>query len=212
MKKLFGLLGAAALLAAVTTQAQPANIGQWLQDGGQLLMTSTNWAVVGGGGRGLTGNKNVYFGGLAYNFTDFVGAYVGGDYLTSPGGNVAEVVKGGVTLQIPIYPFRLIGVNFATNFQVSPFADELLATPRQGNVPVGNIIGGGVNIKVATLGRWGFDAGVEVNNRTGQGYWNGNYLTGHAAIGRDLGNIANGTAKPVAMKLFNVIPIHRSES
>lgn len=145
--------------------------------------SSTNWTIVGGAGRSTTGNKNLAFADLAYAFNDNVGAVVGYDYLWRPGADQLNAVKGGLTLQATIHPLAFIGSTFLTNVVGTPFVSALVATPRHGE-DIGLITTAGINFDLYRFKNFSLDSGVQYENRTGQGEWNGNYIPLHLGISR----------------------------
>lgn len=198
---------AAALLAAIPLQAQvtsttgangvvttttntatpPATftIAGGLQELGQAIETSTNWAVFTGYGHSINGiGRNLAFLDVGYDFNDYVGAVVGYDYLWGNGGHELNGVKGGLTLQLPMHPFAFLGTSFLTNLVARPLVFDYVATP-QGGSTVANIAGAGVDFNVYSWGNLEIHAGVDYETRTGDGAWDGNYVAGHLAISRN---------------------------
>lgn len=137
---------------------------------------STNYGLVIGGGRSTTGQRNLAFADLAYNFTPSVGMIIGYDYLWAsrhfglPA--QANLVKGGVNLQADLKPFK-------NSFTVTPFAFALVSS---GNGTVSEIIGGGAKTTLFEFKGIKFDLGVLYQNRTGAGFWDGRYFGGFAAL------------------------------
>ena len=161
-----------------------------LQELWDVTAGSTNSAVVFGGGRGLTGNKNFAFANYLYNLNQNAGLLLGYDYLFSNAkgmGSSANVLKGGFNLQASLYPLKRFGY---TNFMVTPFAALVIATPvsgNQNNGGIGQIALTGIDWESPAIGfLWGTRAhlGGFYENRTGQGAWNGNYLGLHAAFSK----------------------------
>jgi hypothetical protein len=189
----FALITASALLiiaaksASAQTNAPPTFTGG-LQEMASAVSSSTNWTIVGGAGRGLTGNKNLAFGAVAYNFNENVGLLVGMDTLWTPSGAQPQqnnVVKGGITLSAPIHPFAFIGSSFLTNVVGTPFALALATQPSGGSSDsIGTVAGGGINFDIVSFKNFELVAGAEYESRSGAGYWNGNYALIHFGIGR----------------------------
>ena len=164
-----------------------------LQDLLDVTAGSTNGAVILGGGRGLTGNKNFAFVDYLYNMNANAGLVIGYDYLFSNDKRMwspsANVVKGGLNLQADIYPLRRF--NGDTNslfytFKVTPFASVLILTPMNGtssnNGGIGQAtIAGGDWESPLLFNRIHLHLGGFYENRTGQGAWDGNYLALHFA-------------------------------
>jgi hypothetical protein len=147
------------------------------------ITSGTNWAVVAGGGRATSGNRNVAFAAVAYSFQNGVGIIAGEDVLFGKGKPQAAALKGGVTLQTTIHPLAFIGTAWATNILGQPFVGDLLATPK-GNNGIGNIMTTGINFDFVNFGRFAFGGGFQYENRSGQGPWSGNYVLGHLAFRR----------------------------
>lgn len=185
------ILSAAIMTLAVMAQAQtnvaivpPVNIGggTTLQNLWDTYMASTNMAFAAGGGRGLTASKNLVFADYLYNFNQNAGLVIGYDYLWGNHQSSANVVKGGLNLQTSFAPLGQLGF---TNIVLNPFASYLVATPTSGTSNDGGL-GGiaiiGVDWKYNIAKDLYLHAGGFFENRTGQEYWNGNYLAGHVAL------------------------------
>ncbi|MDE2105576.1 MAG: hypothetical protein KGL39_50585 [Patescibacteria group bacterium] len=160
-------------LPPITIGTGPAGLSvQGLFD---TFIASTNAAFTAGGGRGLTGNKNLFFADYLYKFNANAGLLLGYDHLWGSGQSQDNVVKGGLNLQATLIPFKSFGL---TNFVVQPFAAYLVATPTGGpnSGGIGAIAVGGVDYKYALTTAMSLDMGVLFENRTGQGYWDGNYV------------------------------------
>ena len=152
---------------------------------GQAIENSTNWNALTGYGHSISGTgKNLTFVDVAYNISDNVGFVVGYDYLwANHQVGSFNAVKGGVNLQTTIHPFAFLGSTALTNILVQPFVADLLATP-QGSGNIGNIVTTGVNWDFFSFKNFALGAGIQYENRTGQGNWDGNYILGHIAISR----------------------------
>ena len=176
----------ASLLLATGLNAQ-TNTAPSFQTGIEQIASalgSAPWTIVGGYGRSTTGNKNVGFSQVAYNFNQNVGLVFGYDVLW--GGTMlhqTELVKGGITLSAPIHPFAFIGSTALTNVVGTPFVADLLAQP-QGDANLGNLIVTGINFDLYKFKNFEIVAGAEYVNRSGQGAWDGNYICGHIGISR----------------------------
>ncbi len=147
------------------------------------VANSTGWSVLGGGGHSVTGSKSIAFAQLDYQFNGPVGLVLGYDYLWAPKWAKAqdnghstqlEAVNGGVTFSAQIHPFAFIGSTFLTNVVVSPFAAEKLATPKNGNA-IGALTDAGFTYDFVQLGNFEFSGAAIYENRSGQGYWDGNF-------------------------------------
>lgn len=173
---------AIALFAAVSVQAQ--NISQDFSNLAKDIGSATNWTAIAGYGHSTAGNKNVVFADVAYNFNANVGVIVGYDYLFGNGNSQANIIKGGVSLSATIHPFAFIGSTSLTNIVAQPFVADLLATPKNSSVGIGNIVTTGINFDIYKFKNFELDAGIQYENRTGQGFWNGSYILGHIGISR----------------------------
>lgn len=198
MKKLFLSLGVAALsmlatgslpaqdvTSTNTTPAMPAftpTLSGGLQQVYDAVAGSTNFGFAAGYARGTTGNRNVAFADVPYNFNSNVGLLIGYEYLwTAKAAGIpsqANLVKGGLNLQADLKPLKQFGF---TNFTVTPFGFALVAS---GNGTVSEIIGGGAKTTVLTWKGLNVNLGVLYENRTGAGFWNGRYVGGFAAISK----------------------------
>ena len=166
----------------VTNAQTMPSLSSGLQQIYDAATSSTNYGVAIGGGRSTTGQKNVAFAELLYNFTPSVGMLIGYDYLWTgkqagvPG--QANLVKGGLNLQADLHPLKQYGF---TNFTVTPFGFALVAS---GNGGVSEIMGAGVKTQLYTFKGFNLNGGVLYEDRTGAGYWNGRYVGGFLAITR----------------------------
>jgi hypothetical protein len=184
MKKTIAILTLAMLAVAGFAQSNPsASFTGAVQQFSEAVTSATNWTAIAGYGRSTAGNKNVAFADVAYNFNQNVGIVIGYDYLWAKGQSQANVVKGGVTLSATVHPFAFLGSTFATNIVATPFVADLLATPKN-NSGIGNIITTGINFDVYSFKNFELGAGVQMERRYGQGYWNGNYWLGHIGVTR----------------------------
>jgi hypothetical protein len=155
-----------------------------MQEAWDTFATSTNFAVIGFYGRGLTGNKNVAGGDYIYNLTHNETAnaalILGGDFLWARGTNNANVVRGGLNLGAKIYPLKQFGY---TNFYTTVFAFDTIASPvNASDGTIGNVIGTGADFKWRLWKRLDFHIGGFYDNRVGQGRWDGNYLNADAGL------------------------------
>jgi hypothetical protein len=175
------------LLAGITAQADTnaPTISGGLQEMAQAISSTTNWSTVAGGGHSLKGRNWLAFGAVAYDFNQNVGVVAGVDSLFAKGAQQSDVVQGGITLKAPIHLFAFIGSTFLTNIVGIPFASELMANPT-GNTsaPIGAITTGGINFNFVQLKNFEFGGGLQVENRQGQGRWNGNYGLVHLELTR----------------------------
>lgn len=178
-----GLICHAAFGQDISVTNVPPNPAPSLSSGLQQIydsINSTNIGVVIGGGRATTGQRNLAFADLLYNFTPSVGAVIGYDYLwagKSQGhASQANLVKGGINLQADILPFKGFGL---TNVVVTPFGSAMVAS---GNGTVSEIYAAGG--KIAVYSKWGlkFNLGAMVEKRTGSGYWDATYPCGFFAV------------------------------
>jgi hypothetical protein len=153
----------------------------------------TNWDFIGGYGRSLTGNNNVAFADVAFNFNNNVGVVLGYDHLWSKNTSQDNFVKGGATISAQLgSPFSFISPDLLPNVVTIPFVADLLATPK-GNNAIGNIVTTGVDfefrvtkcdLKNPTPPQFFLDTGVQYANRSGQGTWSANYVLFHLGISR----------------------------
>jgi len=182
MKKIIASL---ILVSALAVQAQSSgSFSGGLQQIGDAVSSSTNWTAIAGYGHSTSGNKSLLFADIAYNFNQNVGIVGGYDYLFGNGNSQANIVKGGVTLSLPMHPFAFLGSTFATNITCTPFVADLLATPKNSGAGIGNIMTTGVNFDVYSFKNFELGAGVQIEKRTGQGDWDGSYYLVHLAISR----------------------------
>ena len=158
-----------------------------LQEMAAAVANSTNWTILGGAGRATTGNRNIAFGAVAYNF-DPVGILVGVDTLWAPHQSQQQqvnVLKGGITLSARIHPLAFIGSTFLTNVVGTPFGMALVATPSGGSKDsIATIAGGGINFDIVQFKNFELVIGAEYENRTGSGFWDGAYAMAHLGISR----------------------------
>jgi hypothetical protein len=195
MKKfILPLLAVTALaVSAISSPAQEVNVtnsvsGQMpsfnagLQQIYDAATSATNYGVVFGGGRSTTGQRNLAFADLAYNFNSNVGLIIGYDYLWASKHlgqpSQANLVKGGVNLQANVQPLKNFGL---TNFTVTPFGFALVAT---GNGNVSEILGAGVKTTLYTFKGFDLGGGLMYETRTGAGFWNGKYITGFLSLSK----------------------------
>ena len=167
---------------APTNLVSNPTISGALQEGWDALTTGTNFAFVAGAGRGLVGNKTVYFGDMFYNLNQNAALVLGGDVLHAPGINNANIVKGGLQLQAAFYPFPSV----MPKLKVTPFAGYLVATPtggNQNNGGIGAIAYTGVDWHYEFATSWFFHVGMVYQNRTGEGTFDGNYGCLYGAVG-----------------------------
>lgn len=168
----------------IVTNPAPAmpSFSSGLQQIYDAATSSTNFGLVTGYARSTTGNRNVGFAELGYNFDSVqaLGLVIGYDYCwTSKQSGIpsqANLVKGGIQLKADVKPLKQFGL---TNFTVTPFGFALVAS---GNGNVSEIIGGGAKTTVATFKGINLNLGVLYENRTGAGYWDGRYLGGFFAM------------------------------
>jgi hypothetical protein len=186
MKKL--LLGIA--LATAATVGYSQNLNSIFNDIGAALANAP-WDFVAGGGVATTGQNKIAFSDIACNFASStngasVGIVIGGDYLWNKHGSSWNTVKGGITLKGTIRPFAFLGgTNWFTNLKGTLFAADCMAQPGGGSsAPIGNIITGGIQFRLASYKQFDFGIGGQYENRSGQGNWNGNYVLGQLSISR----------------------------
>jgi hypothetical protein len=183
MKKLFiiAILAGLAVCAQAQTNTMPAI------DAAKLLLQDitggTNWSVVGGGGISTDGKKYLAYGVVAYDFNANAGVIAGEDVLFASGQHQFNSLKGGITLKTTIYPLAFTGVSALQSIQGTPFVADLIATGAGGS-SVGNIVATGMDFNVYAFKNFELSVGAEYDNRTGQGVYSGNYISGHLAISR----------------------------
>jgi hypothetical protein len=196
--KLLWTIATIGLLAlAVSARAQSTNqipnlipapsFSAGLQEMASAVASSTNWTIIGGAGRATTGNRDIAFGAVAYNF-DPVGILVGVDTLWAPHQSQQQqvnVLKGGITLSARIHPFAFIGSTFLTNVVGTPFGMALVATPSGGSKDsIATIAGGGINFDIVQFKNFELVIGAEYESRTGSGFWDGAYAMAHLGVSR----------------------------
>src|ERR1041385_117795 len=136
-----------------TNSASPTLIGG-IEIIGQALLSATNWTVTTGYGHGLKNNGNIAFADLAYNFNENVGVVVGFDQRGGGGQSQFNDIRGGITLSLPMRPFKVLGgTNFLTKLVATPFVADLLATPRSGD-SIGNLIVTGAKVDLWNIGNF----------------------------------------------------------
>lgn len=142
------------------------------------LTTLSNYVVDVGYAHSVSGKaNNLVFATVEYNFNNYAGALVGYDYLSGSGKHEVNGLRGGLTLQAPTTPFASLGY---TNLVATPFVYDEVATPQNGNT-IGNVLGGGLDFKLATVSKINLHAGIIYENRTGDGVFDGNYVGGYFA-------------------------------
>lgn len=140
--------------------------------------TISNWVADVGYGHSVSGvGRNLAFVTLEYDFDNYAGLMVGYDYLWGNGGHELNALKGGMTLKMPLTPFASLGY---TNITATPFAFDLITTPSGGST-VGNVVGGGIDFKLTSIGKVNIHAGGEYESRSGEGAFDGNYIAGYIA-------------------------------
>ena len=165
----------------ITNPVEPMpSFSSGLQQVYDSFTSSTNFAFAAGGGRSTTGNRNLAFADLAYNFNQNVDLIIGYDYLSQPHASQVNLVKGGINLQADLKPFKSLGF---PNFTVTPFGFGLVAT---GDGTVSEILGGGVKTVIYSFKGFNVNVGVLYEKRTGDGIWNGEYLGGFFALSKGI--------------------------
>lgn len=143
--------------------------------------SGTNYGFASGFARATHGNRNVGFADLLYNFNPSVGAVIGYDYCwTSKAAGVpaqANLVKGGVNLQVDLHPFKTAWPSLT----VTPFGFALVAS---GDGKVSQIIGGGGKVTLFDFKGVNVNLGVLYENRTGAEFWDGRYVGGFLAVSK----------------------------
>ena len=150
--------------AGLLQQAYDAAIGG---SNGVFVLT---WA------RKLSGNANRFSLDYIYNFTPNAGLILGYDDIRAGSYSQANVLKGGLTLNADIYPFKRFG---ATNFFVKSYGFALIATPTKGtsnNGGVGQLMGAGVSYEPHFTKNIYGEFGGFYENSTGEGQYNGNWV------------------------------------
>lgn len=202
MKFIKSLLAAALFCGLITVQAQTnaptsttnaianlipsadASFLDGLKEAAQAVTSGTNWDVIGGYGHSLSGNNSLEFVDVAYDFNANVGIVLGYDALEGNGTHEFNSIKGGVTVQVDIYPLKWTGINALENIKGTPFVGDLIATSPGGNVA--DIVTTGINFYVWSFdsGKFIVDAGAQYENRIGDGQFDGNYVLAHVGIHR----------------------------
>ena len=149
------------------------------------LLSVTNFAFYSGGGYALSGSKTYLAdAGLIYNVSQYAGIVVGADWLRLDASGLkpqetANVVKGGLTLSFSF-------TNSLTRSIVwTPYGTSLVATPTKGtdnNGGIGLISAFGMGETLWSDGTWTFRLVEGFENRTGEGAFDRNYVTGNFAI------------------------------
>ncbi len=165
-----------------STPPAPAEIGSFTPAETSLMQQfydstigTTNGVFVFTGARKLTGNANRFSADYLYSFNANAALVLGFDDIRSGGYSQANVLKGGLTLQADIYPFKNFG---ATNFFVTPYTFVLIATPLSGtsnNGGVGQLAGAGVAWEHGFTKNLSLELGAFYENSTGEGEYNGNW-------------------------------------
>jgi hypothetical protein len=182
MKTLLAAIALIALTFSVQAQTATPSFTAGLTQMEQAITSGTNWSIAGGYGHSTTGNNSLAFGDVIYDINDSLGAVVGYDALSGSGTTLYNSIKGGMTLKTQIYPLAWTGVAALAKIPAQPFGGDLVATSKDGSV--GNIVTTGINFNIYSFSRYTIGAGVQYENRTGEGVFNGNYLCFHAAFSR----------------------------
>jgi hypothetical protein len=164
------------------TNASPDILAD-LQSGLGDLTSGTNWSAAVGGGLSTDGKNSIVYGVICYSFTKNVGVIAGYDYLMNKAGNQSSSLKGGITLSTQIMPLSWTGVSFLQSIKGTPFVADLVASGKGGQ-SIGNIVATGIDFDLYAIKNFELSAGAEYDNRTGQGIYSGNYITGHIALSR----------------------------
>jgi hypothetical protein len=192
MKKLFiiTIIAGLALCGRAQTNQVPnlitnatPNILATLTSLAQDVTSGTNWSIVGGGGISTDGKNGLAYAVVAYDFTANVGVIAGEDVLFASGQHQFNSLKGGITLKTQIAPLSWTGISWLQSVQGTPFVADLIATGNGGS-SVGNIVATGMDFNVYAFSNFELSIGAEYDNRTGQGIYDGNYVSGHLAISR----------------------------
>jgi hypothetical protein len=172
-------LGLAALLLAcgLSVKAQtilpPSFTGLMTNVWGAI--TGPGWTAGGGYGHSVSGvGRNIAGAGVAYDFVNGVGLYVGYDTLWSHSQSQQNTVKGGVTLNATITPLSFLSSSL-TNITATVYVGELMATGI-GNNAVGAITVTGAKIHLLNFKNFELHIDPWYENRQGQSYWDGNYV------------------------------------
>ena len=130
---------------------------------------STNGIVVFTAARKLTGNVNRFSADYVYSLTPHAGLVLGYDDIRSGGRSYNSILRGGVTFQASITPFKVF-----PKFVLNPFASSLAATSTS-NGEVGLLNIAGVDWAWTVSKNVDINAGVFYENVTGESDFNGNY-------------------------------------
>ena len=187
---LIGCSFAAKAQTVVTNQVPnlmpPSNdpIVSGIESAAQAALSSTNWTAAAVGGVDTTGKKYLVAGEFAYGFNQYVGLIAGVEGLYSKGTKSQfSAVKGGLTLSYPLHPFACLGSTPLTNIVASPFVSDQIATPSGGS-NLGNLLIYGLNFNVLAFANFELVAGFDYEQRTGQGFWDGDFYLIHAGLNR----------------------------
>ena len=185
---IFGLLGALTISASAQTTNSAPSVQNGLQEIADAISQSTNWAVAPFYGRATTGNKSAAGVIAVWNFNDNVGVIGGYDRLWSSGqASQANMVSGGLKLQVSIHPLAFTGLAALTNIVATPYVASLVATPTGGTSNNGGLAAinrAGLELEIMQWKGLELHAGIDYGNRTGAGYYNGNYVDFNVAISR----------------------------
>ncbi len=130
----------------------------------------TNGIVLFTAARKLEGNINRFSADYVYSISTYSGLVLGVDDIRSGGKSQNSILRGGVTFQTPIVPFKVW-----PKFVLNPFASALVATSTS-NGDVGLLAITGVDWDWVINNNWDLDAALFFENATGEGDANGNYV------------------------------------
>lgn len=155
----------------------------FLQSVWDAAVTTTNAAIVAGGGHSLKGKNTMAFGAYFYNMNNNAALMLAYDDIWSGPKHQASVLRGGIRLNERLYPFQKFGI---TGFYTTLYAFDAVATPLNGtsnNGGLANVAGTGADFN------WDLyqhklllHLGAFYENRSGQGWADGNYLGGYAGL------------------------------
>ena len=169
----------AAARAQTVTNTTTTDVANLLGDIG-LSSNPTNWAAApfvgfksGQTAIGIVAIENVYKG---------VGVIGGVDTLFG-GGKVgsANIVSGGVTLQVPLHPLQFLGLTgWPSNLVATPYGIAMVGTPIRGtggaDGGLASITRAGAEVDLFTWKQFKFGPAVDYGRRSGSGNYNGNWV------------------------------------
>jgi hypothetical protein len=165
----------------------------------QPLFNADKWNAGAGYAHSISGGgRSVAFAEASYNFSTNVSAIAGGDYLFTQHHHQAEVLKGGLSLKTQVYPLVFTGSKTLAAVRANPWAADLLCTPKGGGNNVGNLALVGLDVDLFSFdsGQYWVSLDGFYENRSGQGYWDGQYAGVFLALSRNKYSLSIGIGQP----------------